>query len=301
MGSRTVRKGETMIRTLPAIAKGYTIWFETNGPERDVEAEFGNPAKLPYGAEPGMQVRDYCLAGLARSWCQVTNHALVTTVPACALSFYEWLVPQLPYGMTIEGGFKTSRVLPKGYFCAEASWKDLAELSRQIADVTGIPRCTLNDEGALKEFHYGREDIDPCRLQRALRYLARTGLEYVWYFPQPLTDTTESPDRRARTIELMGWIKEFVPLSVFFSSHLATPWRACNPLRQRGFHEMMHILDGGIIRRIYVSPVADAAHTGWYAPAKVAAAMEATPYAPRPSLWTGSADFALVGKEMAAL
>ncbi|GIK15512.1 MAG: hypothetical protein BroJett003_04760 [Planctomycetota bacterium] len=208
-------------------AKPPTIipWLEMNLPYEDV------------ASRPGVSGLDYAREGL-KAWAQVTDVAIVTTVPARVEGVYAALMRDKPANLHVIGGFKTHFDL-RPTFHEAAGWGRLARAARRVVALTGNNVVVLENETALGEFHGGRSPETLAEISAVLRPLAETGLEFWWNMPVVLLDTPSNARRRENTAELTRRVYAAVPRSRFLTGYRA--W-AENPLAEalRGAEARMH-------------------------------------------------------------
>lgn len=208
-------------------AKRPTIipWLEMNLPFEDV------------ASRSGVSGLEHAREGL-KAWAQVTDVAIVTTVPARVEGVYAALMRDKPSNLHVIGGFKTHFDL-RPTFHEAAGWGRLARAARRVVALTGNNVVVLENETALGEFHGGRSPETLAEISEVLRPLAETGLEFWWNMPVVLLDTPSNSRRREDTAELTRRVFAAVPRSRFLTGYRA--W-AENPLAEalRGAEARMH-------------------------------------------------------------
>lgn len=191
---------------------------------------------LPWVECNSLSYVDKVVQGL-KLWSRVTDAAIVTTRPEILHEVYSQVVG---HGIKIIGGFKTSTIIPgvtaydpMNYydFARRAAWEEIAELSQVVVSETGHNICVFENEGALRQFHEGRDDIHLGRLTFALVELKKYDTQYWWNLPSVVDDhLILFPNRREVTAKLTKVVADTVPNSVFFcGAGMYKNWRS-NPL-----------------------------------------------------------------------
>lgn len=236
------------------VAKLLAPWIEVNAPT-DLASDRYTAAQ---GAEPGMTMVDYCLAGLEH-WSTVTDTVFVSTMPGQSGHLYPELMRRKPPHIRIIGGLKTVR-LPGGMpedtrpfnFADADEWLAIGAEAEDIVRYTGMTTVLLENETALGRFTFGEVSIDYTQLHNALGALRGNGVQFWWNLPRLLPDIPEFPDRLSESTAFVATIADALPDSVFLGGYTAWyDWRFQLELRDT----MRAMLgDSRIQERLLVTP-----------------------------------------------
>ncbi len=204
------------------VTKLIVPWMEVNSPRSSASTLY-TPEQ---GAEPGMSILDYCLAGL-EFWGRVTDTVIITTRAGQVQNLYPELMQRKPAHMRIIGGVKTVSVLhgapgddrPYDYANA-AGWALLADKIEEIVQVTGMNTVLFENETALERFHVGQAGIDLDKLASSLASVRSTEIETWWALPAVLPNSNTVPDRLEQTVPLVQTIAEALPNCTFSVSYV---------------------------------------------------------------------------------
>ena len=143
-------------------------------------------------------------------WRNVTDTAIVSTVPGCA-DLYSQLRKKVP-GMHIIPGIKTNACLKA--FDSVPGWRIVADQVRAVCEAAGERRVVLENESALKEYWRGSLDIDLDRLRDGLGRLPQ-GIEIIWY-PSMVGESSEVQQRAERLCRVAAEVLDvrFTDLSI---------------------------------------------------------------------------------------
>ncbi len=198
-------------------------WLEINLPRWDA-TEFYTEQE---GAEPGMTLLDFGLVGIEH-WGKVTNQVLITTLSGQIDHLYPEMMERKPPHVKIFGGVKPFNLPgvapydPETYdFADPEGWSALAQIARQIVEMTGNNVFVLENETPLEPFHDGLEEIDLEKLKISLLPLRDTGIKVWWNLPRILENSPQFPNRRQETARFVGAIAEALPDCVFFTAYPA--------------------------------------------------------------------------------